>query len=83
MHTCRGNPRGLPSHVRIFTVHFPLYGIVDDVFPYSVQFVFIADDMFVVIALPEFPTGGAACFINAFGYRGFESANYGANGLRW
>jgi hypothetical protein len=42
-----------PFHVGIFFVFMPFQRIVPDIFPDCVQFGFIADDVFVIIALPD------------------------------
>ena len=54
-----GRHIGLPLHVslpivRIVFVRMPIVGIVNDVFAGAVQFIVIADNMFVIIALPQF-----------------------------
>jgi predicted membrane-bound dolichyl-phosphate-mannose-protein mannosyltransferase len=62
----------VPRAIWIFTIHFPLGRIADDVLAYAVQFIVVADDVFVIIALPYFRTGGIADFVDAFGGGGFE-----------
>ena len=39
--------------LRILFIRAPIRGIVDDVFVDAIQFVFVVDDTFVVIALPN------------------------------
>ena len=55
--------------VRIFVIVIPLRGIRFDVFPDIVHFAFVADDVFVVIALPD--AGGVVCVLNSSRYRHF------------
>ena len=39
----------------IFPIRGPLGRIVRDVFPNAGHFIFVADDVFIIIALPQFP----------------------------
>ena len=55
-----GRHIGLPLHwwsggrpIGIFPIHFPFQGIIDELFADIVYFAVIADDAFVIIALPE------------------------------
>ena len=49
-------------------------GVVYDVFADLVQFGFVADDVFVIIALPDAGFGGVAEAIDFGGDRGFKPA---------
>ena len=40
------------SRLGVFSIHLPPDRVVDDVLPDAVQFIFIADNAFVIIALP-------------------------------
>lgn len=82
--SCRGNPPWLPIsihlQIRIFPVQFPFHRIDDDVFADAVQFVFIANDMFIIISLPQFagiwrPTVFFHTVRISFCGHGFESVN--------
>ena len=58
----------------IFVVR-PPRRIGGDVFPQGGQFPVVADDAFVVIALPDRNSGGVAQEIDVFGGGGFEPRN--------
>ena len=47
--------QGRPYRIRVFFVLVPAQRVVYDIIPYFVQAVFVPDDVFVIIALPEFP----------------------------
>lgn len=49
--------------------------VVPDVTANGIQFPFVADDAFVVIALPHGIAGRAADLVDAFGYGGFVSGD--------
>ena len=66
-----------PNHLRFL----PISGIVADILPDAVQFVGVADDMFVIIALPNILDVGI--LMHPFGYPDFKPANDGTNGLGW
>ncbi|MCP9448403.1 MAG: hypothetical protein NNA22_12650, partial [Nitrospira sp.] len=51
--------------------------VVGDVFPDAVHGFVVADDVFVIIALPDGYTGRAALFVDLFGDGGFERTNDG------
>jgi hypothetical protein len=57
---------------RIFSVQCPLQRVIHDVFADAVQRFVIADDVFVIIALPQFYAGGITHFIDAACGRRFE-----------
>ena len=59
----------------VFPVIRPLQGIIDDVFTDAVHRFVVADDMFVIIALPDRNARGATYFIDAFGNGGFKRSN--------
>ncbi len=50
----------------IFPVKFPSLGIVHDVFPDVVERLLVADDVFVIIALPDRNARYVAHFIDSF-----------------
>jgi len=60
--------------VRVFAIRCPAQRVVDEVFPNAIQGVFIADDVFVVIALPDWGDGEVVCFMELFGDGRFEPA---------
>jgi len=43
----------LACPVRILLIQMPAQGIINDVFPYPVERIFVPDNMFIVIALPD------------------------------
>ena len=48
---------------RIIFILRPLRGVVDDVFPDAVHFLLVADDLFVIISLPDGHAGGVAGYV--------------------
>jgi len=58
--------------IRVFLVHTPFYRVVKDILTDVVQIVFIADDVFIVIARPETVSRVITQGVGAFGYGGFE-----------
>jgi hypothetical protein len=64
----------------IFTVQMPAARVVDDVTPDGIQGTFMANDVFVIIALPDRCAGGAAYCVDAFGDGGFERSQDGRDG---
>jgi hypothetical protein len=59
----------------------PILGIIANILPDAVQFVGVADDVFVIIALPNILDVGI--LTHPFGYPDFKPANDGTNGLGW
>ena len=49
-----------------------MHGIVHDVFPDCVKTLLAADDVFIIIALPDQSAGRVAHLVNTFGGGGFE-----------
>ena len=47
----------------ILLIQLPLHRVVNDIFPCLVQFIISADDMFIIIALPDRYAGGGAYYI--------------------
>jgi hypothetical protein len=45
-------------------IHLPSGGISHDVFPDTLQFGIVADDVFIIIALPDGQAGGGAQVID-------------------
>ncbi len=56
----------------IFAVHMPAVRVVDDVLPDSIQGAFVTDDVFIVVALPDWFAGGVAQSVDTFGHGRFE-----------
>jgi hypothetical protein len=68
-------------HPGMFTMHSPPDRVVDDVLPNTIQGFSIADDMFVVVALPNpsverCPAGLFYPISISFRGQGFEPMNY-------
>ena len=42
----------VPICLCVILIHFPIHWVFDDVFSYSVQFIIMANDVFIIIALP-------------------------------
>jgi hypothetical protein len=59
----------------------PISGIIANILADAVQFVGVADDVFVIIALPNILDVGI--LTHPFGYPDFKPANDGTNGLGW
>jgi len=59
----------------VFWVFGPVGRVVPDVVANGVQFPFVADDAFVIIALPQGIAGRVTDFVDAFGYGGFVSGD--------
>jgi hypothetical protein len=59
----------------------PILGIIANILADAVQFVGVADDVFVIIALPNILDVGI--LMHPFGYPDFKPANDGTNGLGW
>jgi len=66
--------------VGVFAVQTPAHGVGDDVFANAVQGVFGADDVFVIVALPDGLNVGILS--EPFGHPDFESANHRTDGFR-
>ena len=77
--TCRSPLQGLC--VGVFMVGIPLDGIGLDVFTDVVPFFFIANDVIVIISLPDRRAWGISYFVHLFGNRRFESSYDSAQGL--
>ena len=60
--------------LRIFFIHIPFQWIVSDIFPDCVQFRFVTDYVFVIIALPEGDAGGVADYVDHMCTAGPECA---------
>jgi hypothetical protein len=56
----------------------PFHGIIFNVFPNFLQIDFVADDMFVIISLPDGVTRGAMELVDSFGDGGFEPGDKGS-----
>lgn len=56
----------------VFPVEFPFQGIIHYIFPDIAQFAFVADDVLIIISLPEFHAGFITSFVDSFGSRGFK-----------
>jgi len=69
--------------VRIVLVFRPFGGIISDIFALSVQVIFVADNVFVVVALPYGNARGVAEPVDAFGHSGFTGADHGRDRTRW
>ena len=59
----------------------PFGGVVDHVFAYPMEVFLAADDVFLVVALPERRARCATQSVDAFGRAGFERANDEAEGV--
>ena len=59
----------------IFRVFGPAGRVIPNITANGVQFQFVADDVFVVIALPYGIAGRATHLVDAFGYGGFISGD--------
>ena len=70
------------AHHRVFPVCCPLCWVVGDVFPDKVQFLFVADDVFIIVALPHYTTRGVADFVDTFGRHRFEGTDQTAEGFK-
>ena len=53
--------------------------VIDDVLAHIVQIVFVANNVFIVIALPDMSTGRSAQFVNPFCDDRFELSYDGAD----
>jgi len=49
-----------------------MWRVIDDVAADFVQFMFIADDMFIIVTLPDGPAGSVLGFIDSFCNGGFK-----------
>ena len=58
----------------------PFGGVVDDVLADAGEVIFVTDDVFVVVALPNGYVGCAAKAVDALGGAGLEGANDYAEG---
>ena len=56
----------------ILPIKLPLQGIVYNVFTNAVQLIFISDNMFVIISLPDGDSAGVPNFVEAFGRNSLE-----------
>ena len=56
----------------IVAVGLPFCRVVHDIFPDAVQFIVVADDMFPIIALPQWLPRRIADLVDPFGGGGFE-----------
>src|SRR4030042_334729 len=65
----------------VFAILAPARRVVSDVPPDGVQFVFVPDDVFVVVALPDGQPRSAPHFVDAFGGNGLKRAHQPAQGL--
>jgi hypothetical protein len=70
-------------HRRIVFILGPMGRVVEDVFRGADQFILVADDVFVKIALPDGNGGRFSLDINALGDDGFESRDEGTQGSRF
>jgi len=59
----------------IIFICFPILGIIKNICTNIMQFFFIADNMFVIIPLPDGIARGILVFVDAFGGGGFKSRN--------
>ena len=66
----------------IFVIRCPSGGVFEDVAGNAVVFGLVADDVFVVVTLPDSRSGGAADQIQAVGDRGFIGPEDGGDGTR-
>jgi hypothetical protein len=62
----------LPLAIGVFLVPVPVNGIGHDICANAVQGIVVADDVFVIIALPDRRARRATLFVDAFGDGGFE-----------
>ena len=60
---------------RVVHIPSPAGGVGGDVFPNPIPFILVADDVLMIIALPERHTRRLAHFVDAFGRGGFERAD--------
>jgi hypothetical protein len=67
--------------VRVFAVRFPSGRVIGDAFPNAVQFVFVTNDAFEMIALLCQRTGRVAHGVNAFGDDRFKTRHNRTNGF--
>ena len=65
-------PRFRCDRAQVIAVNHPLFGIVYDVLPDTVQRFFAAYDVFIVVPLPDRFPRRIAVFIDAFRYSRFE-----------
>ena len=61
-------------------IQFPLRRVVMNIFPVAIQFHFVVDDVFPIIALPQYRAWGLPQFVDAFGDSGFERGHGRTNG---
>lgn len=67
----------------VINIGVPIRGIRVNIFRNRVPFAFMADDVVVVIALPDFCALTAAQFVDLFGYGRFVRANDCAERIRF
>ncbi len=65
----------LGMSLRIVLIEFPFDGIVHDVFANRIQVAFIADDVFVIVALPQWDTLHVSQFVNSTRRKSLEGAD--------
>jgi hypothetical protein len=65
----------------VFPVQVPSQWITRNVFPNPGKGILGADDVFIIVALPDGYARGTAVFIDAFASGGFERSYDGTDGL--